>query len=140
LSIWITLAAALLAGLASWAISDAIHPGYQLQQERALFRASEEAASQPRSFARLHRENSKASVKNGALAFGALGSLLGLALGFAGGLFRRAPLSAVLAGICGALLGAAAGAVASFGLMPKIPQEPHELSDDPVLVFLVYRG
>jgi hypothetical protein len=140
LSTAITLAAALLAGLTSWAITDVIHPGIHLQQVRALFRASEEAASQSRSFVRLHKESARANVKNGALAFGALGGLLGLALGCAGGRLHRAPLSAVLAGLCGALPGAAVGAALSFGLLPKIPQEPHELSDNPVLVFLIYRG
>ena len=136
----ITLTAALLAGLATWATTDAIHPGKEMQQVDALFRASEEAASQSRSFARLHRESARANVKNGALAFGALGGLLGLALGFAGGLFRRAPMSAVIAGLFGAVLGATAGAALSFLLMPKIPQEVHELADNPVLVFLIYRG
>jgi hypothetical protein len=140
LSTWITLAAALLAGLASWAISDAIHPGYQLQQERALFRASEAAAEQSRAFARLHSESARANIKNGALAFGALGGLLGLALGLTGGLFHRASWRAALAGLCGALVGATVGAAFSYLAIPKIPQETHELSDNPVLVFLIYRG
>jgi hypothetical protein len=137
---WLALAAAVVAGLATWLLSDSIHPGYEQQQVRALFRASPEAAEQARSFERLHRESARANIKNGALSFGALGGLLGLGLGLAGGLFRATSGRAVLTGIFAALLGAAAGAAIAVGLLPKIPQEAHELADNAVLLFLIYRG
>src|SRR3954464_7571271 len=80
-SIWLlALAAALLAGIASWPIGEAT---------RDYFKPSEAAAAQKYDFRALNRETAIANARNGALAFGALGGLLGLGLGLAGSLSRR---------------------------------------------------
>jgi hypothetical protein len=51
-------------------------------------------------------------------SYGALGALLGMALGAAGGMARRSPGAAITAAMVGFVLGAAAGAGATFLILP----------------------
>src|SRR5262245_22531869 len=86
--IWfLVLGLALVAGVAAW-----------LSGEFTLdyFQPSEEAAGAAYDFRALNREMQPVSAGNGALAFGALGGLLGLALGVAGGLVRRSTRGVML--------------------------------------------
>jgi hypothetical protein len=109
-STWLmALAAALLAGIASWLFGEATYQS---------FKASEAAASQKYDFTAVNRETAIANGRNGALAFGALGGLLGLGLGVAGGLSRRSVRGALQSAVVGLILGAAAGALPSFAVMP----------------------
>jgi hypothetical protein len=107
---WIpALTAALLAGVASWLVGEAF---------LNHFKPSEKAASEPYNFGPLNREMRIANSYNGAIAFGALGGLLGLGLGAAGGLSRRSARHALAGALTGLVLGGAAGAAPSFGIMP----------------------
>jgi hypothetical protein len=108
-TLWPALTAALLAGGAAWWVGERTYNHFQ---------PSEEAASNPYIFAALNREMKVVNARNGAMTFGALGGLLGLALGLAGGLTRRSRAGAVLGGLVGLVLGATAGALPSFGIMP----------------------
>jgi hypothetical protein len=105
----LVLSLALLAGVAAWLVGECTLDYY---------RPSDEAATQAYNFAALNREMEPVSAGNGALAFGALGGLLGLALGIAGGLIRRSTQWVVLGALVGLILGTAAGALPSLGLMP----------------------
>lgn len=124
-SIWlIALAAALLAGVASWPIGEAT---------RRYFKPSEAAAAQRYDFRALNRETAIANARNGALAFGALGGLLGLGLGLAGSLSRRPSRGALRSAAVGLILGAATGALPSFAILPWHWQTRH---DDPASIDL----
>jgi hypothetical protein len=63
---------------------------------------------------RLRESQDRAAV----LSYGVLGALLGLALGAAGGLARRAPRAVITAAPTGLVLGAAAGTGTTFLLLP----------------------
>lgn len=52
------------------------------------------------------------------LSYGALGALLGMALGAAGGTSRRSPGAAITAALIGLVLGAAAGSGTTFLILP----------------------
>src|SRR5262249_14597941 len=123
---WLIVAAsALLAGVAAWLVGEAMFEYY---------RPSKEAAEQLRNFVALNREQSIANGRNGAIAFGTLGGLLGLALGVAGGLWRRSPGAALAGGFVGLTLGAVVGALPAFAIMPWQWYHRH---DDPFNADLV---
>ena len=56
--------------------------------------------------------------------------VLGLALGVAGGLARRAPVAAIAAGVTGLVLGGAAGAGTTMVLLPYYHAARAALSDE----------
>jgi len=118
-------AAALLAGVAAWLVGEATLDYYK---------PSKEAAEQLRNFVALNREQSIANGRNGAIAFGALGGLLGLGLGVAGGLSRRSTGAALAGGFVGLTLGAVVGALPAFAIMPWQWYHRH---DDPYNADLV---
>ena len=105
----LTMGLALLGGTAAWIVG-----------ELALdyFKPSEAASSQRFDFTALNKEMAVVSSYNGAVAFGALGGLVGLALGLAGGLTRRSRSAALLGGTVGLVLGASAGVLPSLAIMP----------------------
>src|SRR5437870_1624513 len=88
----VPLAVALLASVAAW-LSGEVTLDY--------YKPSAAAAAQQYAFTALNREQAIANGRNGALAFGALGGLLGLGLGVAGGLSRRSVSGAFFAGFVG---------------------------------------
>jgi hypothetical protein len=105
----LVLGLAILAGVGAW---------FSGEKTFGYFQPSLEASSQSYDFRALNREMAQAGAGNGALAFGALGGLLGLGLGVAGGLVRRSVGGALLGGVVGLVLGAAAGALPSLVVMP----------------------
>lgn len=68
--------------------------------------------------------------KIAALSYGALGMLLGLALGVVGGLARRSPVAAVAAGLTGLVLGGAAGAGTTIVVLPYYNASRVGVSDE----------
>lgn len=104
-----TIAAALLAALATWPVFEAFHE---------YFQPSEEAAAQAYDFRQLNIEEAQTNSWNGAIVFGTLGGLLGLALGVAGGLTRRSGRAAAAGAAVGLVLGGVAGALPPLGVMP----------------------
>src|SRR5262249_52721329 len=123
---WILLLGlAILAGVVAW-----------LSGEWTLdyFKPSEAAASSMYDFRALNLEMQRVGAWNGALAFGVLGGLLGLALGTAGGLIRRSLGGAVLGAIAGLILGGLGGALPSLAVMPW--QWRHR-NDDPASLNLL---
>jgi hypothetical protein len=105
----VILGLAVLAGIASW------HWGEVVLD---YFKPSEKVSASRQMFVALNKEMAHANALNGALAFGALGGFLALALGLAGGLTRMSPRSAIKGAIVGLFVGGLAGALPSFGLMP----------------------
>jgi hypothetical protein len=103
------LAAALLSGAASGLVGEAAYNHFQ---------PSDAASGQRFDFTRLNVEQAQANARNGAMVYGALGGLLGLGLGLAGGLSRRSLGAAVTGAAVGLMLGAAAGGLPPFAVMP----------------------
>jgi len=134
-----TLAACtgLLAGVGAWLIGEAaltaFRPPYERQQVmgQTILKAS-------------FQDQSAADCKNAALAFAALGGLLGLALGLAGGLARRNVSSGVKAGVVGLVLGGLLAASASLAIVPvyyrALDRAQEEMSHDLVLPLMVHGG
>ena len=87
----------LLAGLGAWSVGESFLD---------YFQPSEAASAQRNSFAALNRETARTNGLNGAVAFGSLGALLGLGLGLAGGISRRAVGWSLVGGLVGLVLGA----------------------------------
>jgi hypothetical protein len=107
---WILiLGLALLAGVAAWLVGE-----YTMEYAKL----SKAAAENYRDYTALNAEMPGVRATNGALTFGALGGLLGLTLGGAGGLCRRSMSRAVLGAVVGLILGAAAGALPAIYVMP----------------------
>ncbi len=124
--IWILLMAlALLAGTGAWLVGE---------RTFEYARPSRAAAANMRDYTALNQEMPGVNAINGALTFGVLGALLGLALGLGGGLFRRSASSAVIGALAGLILGAAAGALPSLVVMPW--QWRHR-NDDPATLDLL---
>lgn len=119
-----TAAIALIAGLASWPIKEATFE---------LHKPSDKALAEPYNFVPLNREMSHAMSLNGALAFGAFGGLLGLALGSFGGLSSGSNPRAGLAGLVGLILGLVAGALPPFAVMPSAWMNRDEILQNPFL-------
>ncbi len=122
---------AVAAAAAAWPVLEA---NYNLRQP------SEEAASQAYDFRALNKETGEANSLNAAYSFGALGGLLGLGLGLAGGLGRRSATGALLGALVGAGLGLAAGVLPPFLLMPMAHMRREELLRDPALGFGIHLG
>jgi hypothetical protein len=113
------LAAAVLTAVGAWQVGERMHDH---------FGASVKASTARFDFSQLNKEMAIANGKNGAAVFGTLGGLLGLSLGFVGGLSRRSAIAAVSAAVFGLILGAAAGALPAFVVMPWQWNHRH---DDP---------
>jgi hypothetical protein len=124
--LWIPiLGLALLAGVAAWLVGEFTFN---------YFRPSLAASENYRSSAALNREMIVVSARNGAVTFGLLGGLLGLAMGIAGGVIRRSSSEALLGALAGLILGTAAGALPALAIMPW--QWRHR-NDDPSTTYLL---
>jgi hypothetical protein len=110
----LVLAAGLLAGLAGFGIGEA---GPKLFRPSLEF-SPELMQNRMRIPAETDRRRTVAEDQSAALAYGALGMVLGLALGVAGGLTRRSPRASIAAGVVGLVLGGAAGAGMTRVLLP----------------------
>ena len=102
---WVlVLAAGLLGGLGGFAIGESgstfIVPSTEMPPE---INGNRQAMTKE-----MDRRRSIAGDQIAALAYGGLGMVLGVALGVAGGLARRAPVAAIAAGVTGLVLGGAA--------------------------------
>ena len=106
----ITVAAGLAAGVASWAVGEASYGAFKtplspvqvgpivMMQETLPFTKISDA-------------------KNATLAFAVMGGVLGLFLGAAGGVVRRAPSRSAFAGLAGLVLGGLSGTLSSWPLL-----------------------
>jgi hypothetical protein len=119
--IWpFAIIAAALAGLASFAVAEAIHQRY------AVVNYTDQPQLDPREFGMNARplaermQEVKYATNDAIYCYGALGALLGLALGLAGGLAGGAKIRTLIAAIGGMLLGMMAGVGTSAGLLPPI--------------------
>jgi hypothetical protein len=108
---WFVMLGGVLAGLAAFAIGEVWYQAFppELVQQDLMGNKIKSPTL---------KTNHAAAVKNGALAFGALGACLGLCMGATGGLVRRSTPAAVRGGLLGAVLGLAAGAGLSLALLP----------------------
>jgi hypothetical protein len=107
----IALAFGFIAGLSAWVGGELT---YGLFRPRLLPTVVMGVSTLQPSAQTLHAADSK----NGALAFGLLGCLTGLAMGIGGGVAGRAPLRGVVVGVGAMILGGLVGAGASLALIP----------------------
>ena len=103
------LGAALVAGLLSWGIGEAMHDYYR--PSKAAFRGRYD-------FSALNREKGVADRKNAAIAFGTFGALLACSLGVAGGLGRWSARAIATAMGSGFVVGGLAGGLAAYEIAP----------------------
>lgn len=130
--LWLwALAAGVAAGLAAWLAGELVHGAYAPPSH--LYGVLEKSAE-------LRREHSSAQLKNATLAFGLLGAILGLFLGAAGGMARRAAGAGVLAGLVGLAAGAAAGAGMALALVPIFDRNVLLASDSLLFPLLIHGG
>jgi hypothetical protein len=105
----VALAAAFVAGAASWLAGEAILKSYEIDLTPRL-RGGQNAAN--------IRRFEGGRVNSAAATFAVTGGFLGLALGLAGGIARRSASAGSGSAILGLLLGAAAPAVVAKVLLP----------------------
>src|SRR5262249_23626755 len=131
------LLAGAIAGIGSWLVGEAALDFFRPPLQRTemmgqvIFKANFE-------------DEVSADYKNATIAFAALGGVLGLALGVAGGWARKSKRSAVIAGTAGFLLGDVLATVASLSILPvyfhALDKAEEELSHDLVLPLIVHGG
>jgi hypothetical protein len=128
---WLIPVLGCVAGLVSWTVGEAF-VGY-FSPPVALM--DDLGAS-----AELGRQQIASDLKNACVAFGWLGAILGLALGFAGGMTRRSTAAAGKAAALGLILGGCSGVGLSLFLLPIYERNRDMISDDMVLPILIHCG
>jgi hypothetical protein len=103
------MGSALVAGLLSWSIGEAMHDYY---------RPSKAAIRGRYDFSALNREKGVADRKNAAIAFGTFGALLASSLGAAGGLRRWSARAIATAMVSGLVVGGLAGGLVGYEIAP----------------------
>jgi hypothetical protein len=130
LRVWTyAVAAALVAGMVAWGIGERTHE---------LFVPSR--AGDSRDFSALVRSKAITDRQNAAIVFGALGALLGLFSGAAGGALGRSIRGGAGAALAGLVLGGLGAAVAAYGLTPIFNHFYSDEAPSLVLPFLVRGG
>jgi hypothetical protein len=109
----VSLAAALVAGLAAWIIGEQTLHLFTPAREWRTGKVDAVSRLKP-TVATLRA----ADTKNAALGFSILGALLGLALGGAGGFARRSSREALMAGLVGLVLGGALVSAVTLAALP----------------------
>jgi hypothetical protein len=131
----LTLAAGVLAGIASWIGGEAL--------QNVVKPRLREASSKGRNIKVASRhDQSIADAKNAGMAFALSGGLLSAGLGVAGGLARRSGRASARAGLLGLVLGTAAAAGSAAVVLPYYntykEQHPDEVAQDLVAPLLVH--
>jgi hypothetical protein len=103
------LAAGLLAGVASWLVSEAILEAYREILSPQVRREAD---------AELVRQFARARLTSALGTFTALGAIVGISLGLAGGLARGSASAGAKAALLGCVLGSLAGISTSFLVLP----------------------
>jgi hypothetical protein len=114
----LALAAGLLAGVAAWLVGEAILEAHRSVLSPKVGRDVD--AEAVRKFAR-------ATLTSASGTFTALGAILGLSLGMAGGLARRSASAGFRAALLGCVVGAIGGGSSSLLILPYFfkNQDPH---------------
>ena len=107
----LALAVALAAGFAAYLAGEANHGRFH---DTFSDLDKETLSNKARANVAIVKLRTKVMAQRGAIYYGALGGLLGLGLGLAGGLARGSTGTAVAAGLIGLVLAGAAGAVAGL--------------------------
>jgi hypothetical protein len=135
----LALAAGVTAGLLSWLAGEASYDFIRPAKEPVEMMGMTQI--QPTS-----RTMSVADTRNAALAFGALGGLLGLALGAAGGLSSRSLRATGWGGLVGLVVGGAAGAGMAMLVGPLVfklssrPDLPAWLNPEGMILPMLIHG
>lgn len=119
----LVLALGLVSGIVAWGIGEAMlipEAGFQSKKENILVSPS------------------VAGIRNGTICFGALGAVMGLGMGIAGGLIRRSIGRAALAGATGLLVGAGVGVALTQCILPIYYE--HATAGDITYSLLVHAG
>jgi hypothetical protein len=127
------LAAGVAAGLIAW-LAGEIAYGTFAPSDKLLHNLN------PALSPALAQEQRAANINNATLAFGLLGTIVGLTLGVAGGLARRSLKSGVMAGVIGLLAGGAVGAGVARALVPISEDYSQLLSDNLGYSLLIHGG
>jgi hypothetical protein len=119
------LGAALLASLVSFGIGEATYEMYRWNDARDVIAAHHDELSRLGVYdqnafitRKMLEARSVVETRRSALAFGALGGLLGLALGLAGRLISRVDGQAARGALAGLVLGGGLGVLAAFPCVP----------------------
>jgi hypothetical protein len=131
------ISAGILAGILAWGIGEVV--------SEVFVAPSQTTTMGGRTLRRISfRDRVAADKKNATLAFTALGLVMGLVLGMAGGILRKSALSIVTGGATGLLLGCALTAGASWGVLPfyfrALARSEEALSHELMLPLLVHAG
>ncbi len=133
----LAMAAAMLSGLATWGIGERTVTFFAPRPQLVTVRG--QPMNRP-SF----KDRVAAELNNAALTFGVFGAGLGLAMGVAGGLWKRAPRATLSAALSGLILGGLAGGGASLAVLPfyyhELDVAQEALSHDLLLPLLMHAG
>ena len=130
--IWMwSLAAGLLAGLATWVVGELVWGSVRSAQTPKII-----AFPTPEDHARIIR----GLVSSTAVSFIQQGAILGAVLGLAGGLARRSVRSGALSAVLGGVLGAAAGACTAYALLTIHFENVDPQDNSLTLALLVHGG
>lgn len=127
------LIAGLVGGAAAWLIGEAAHEFFEAELVSTVINGREGKNS-------TFETRNVATVQNAMLIYGALGAILGLALGVGGGLSRRSARSAAIAGLIGLIAGGAAGVAAPAAILPTVLQNEAFQEDNLLRPFLIHAG
>src|SRR5262245_28653170 len=130
--VWaLALTAGLIAGFASWLIGESFHGHFAPPNARTGRRLTPEQIQSRR------MAIDASQVLEGAVAFGSLGAVTGLALGLAGGCARGSARAALIAAIAGSIFGGAAGAHVPRNLLAIYLRLDDPDRDDLILSVLI---
>jgi hypothetical protein len=127
----LAVAAALVAGLASWSVGE---------KTMDYYLPSEAASKNLRDPGPLRRELAVIVPRNVAIAYGTFGGILGLLMGLVGSLSLRSATRAAGASLVGLLIGVAAGVGLSFALVPTFQARLDPTGSDISLMILIRGG
>jgi hypothetical protein len=133
----VALVAGVLAGVLAWGIGERVY-GIFVPPSEVIRMAGQTVR-------RISFEDQAAAdTKNAALAFAALGGVLGVFLGAAGGIVRKSALGVVKGAITGLVLGAAVTTGATWGLLRiyfrALERSQEAMSHDLLLPLLIHSG
>ena len=126
----IALAAGVAVSLLSWIGGELTRGAFKARHVSTTFYGMTHVGPSPET-------QNAADLKNSVLAFGILGGVTGLVLGFAGGVGGRAPIRGAIVGAGALALGSTVGVVASMTMLPfyyrRLVPDPNDLLT-PILI------
>jgi hypothetical protein len=123
------VAAGVLAGIAAWLVGEAAHGAFEPE-------LTYEASMRNTMIGQVHDSWVYASM----VAYGALGGLVGLLFGLAGGVGRRSGASAVLGGLVGLVVGVGVAILMAWVLVPVFTKNYDPDTEDLLMPMAIHAG